>query len=147
MKTKMKHIGSALLLTIFAIALLSALVVGILQMNTEEIQLMRNQIYASQALAMAEAGLNDAFAKIRADDEWNDGFNDKFFLPSMPSPAVGGSYTVIVMGTLPTLTITSTATTDHGFVARVAADITVESSGPPYSIRIDELRINDEGDG
>ena len=147
MKTKMKHIGSALLLTVFAIALLSALVVGILQMNTEEIQLMRNQIYASQAVAMAEAGLNDAFAEIRADDEWVDGFDDKLFLPPMPSPAVGGSYTVDVDDNLPNLTITSTATTDQGFVARVAADITVGNSGPPYSIRIDELRINDEDDG
>jgi len=55
------------LITIFATALLSAITIGILQMNTEEIQLMRNQIRAAEALTTAEAGLNDAFAEIRAD--------------------------------------------------------------------------------
>ena len=143
MKLRFRNNGSVFLLTVFVIALLAALTMGMLQMNTEEVQLMRNQIYASQALAVAEAGLNDAFAEIRMDDEWDDGFDDKPFLPALPPPGFSGSYTVIVSGTLPNRTIESTGTTGQGFVARVAADITVESSGPPYVIRIDELRINE----
>ncbi len=67
MKTRLRNNGSVLLITIFAVALLSAITIGILQINTEEIQLMRNQIYAAEAQAIAEAGLNDAFAEIRAD--------------------------------------------------------------------------------
>jgi len=128
------EIGSVLLITIFAIALLSALVMGILQMNTEEIQLMQNQIYAARALAIAEAGLNDAFAQIRIDNDWDDGFDDK--------PFDGGSYTVTVTGALPNLTIESTGTSAQGFVARGEADVTVSSSSP-YIIRIDSLRINE----
>ena len=134
MKTRGKNNGSVLLITIFAIALLAVLTTGILQMNTEEIQLMQNQIYAAQALAIAEAGLNDAFAQIRVDNKWDDGFDDKSF--------DGGSYSVSVTGSLPNLTIDSTGTSSQGFVARVEANLTVGSSSP-HTIRIDSLRVNE----
>jgi type II secretory pathway component PulK len=78
-KTRTKSRGSVFLLVVFVVALLAVLVAGMLQMNTEEIQVMRNQIYAAEALAIAEAGLNDAFAEIREDDEWDEGFDDKPF--------------------------------------------------------------------
>jgi Tfp pilus assembly protein PilX len=134
MKTKRKNNGSALLITVFAVALLSAITIGILQINTEEIQLMHNQICAAEALVTAEAGLNDAFAEIRADSSWTTGFTDKAFN--------GGSYTAAVTGILPNRTITSTGASSQGFASRVEADITVGSTSP-YIIRIDSLRINE----
>ncbi len=134
MKAKLIHNGSVLLVTIFIVALFSAVVIGMLQINTEEIQIMRNQIYAAQALAIAEAGLNDAFSELRADSSWNSGFTNKVF--------DGGSYTVTVSGSLPNLTVESTGTSQQSFMARVEADITVGSSSP-YIIRIDNLRINE----
>jgi len=105
-------------------------------MNTEEIQLMRNQIYAVDAQAIAEAGLNDAFSELRVDSSWIAGFpGGKSFN--------GGSYIVdAITGTLPNLTIISTGTSSQGFVARIEADITVGSTSP-YIIRIDSLRINE----
>lgn len=130
MKTKLKNNGSVLLVTIFVIAFLSVLVMGMLQMNTEELQLVENQIYSAQALATAEAGLNDAFSGLWTDPTWDTGFTDKAF--------EGGSYSVVVSGS----TITSTGTSPQGFVARVEADITIGSSSP-YVIRIDNLRINE----
>ena len=123
-----------MLIAVFVIALLSALVIGMLQMNTEEIQLMQNHVNASQALAVAEAGLNDALSEIRADDEWSSGFTNKSFSSH--------SYTVKVSGSLPELTIESTGTSSQGFVARVYAAITVGSVSP-YIVRIDSLRINE----
>ena len=135
MKVERTSNGSALLLAVFAIALLAAVIMGMLQMNTEEIQLMQNQVWAAQAFAVAEAGLNDALAQIRTDREWDDGFDGKLF--------EGGSYTVSVTGSLPDPTIESTGTSSQGFVARVEADVTVDSTGPPYVIRIDNLRINE----
>jgi len=134
MKAKLIHNGSVLLLTIFIVALFSAVVIGMLQINTEEIQLMRNQIYAAQALAIAEAGLNDAFSELRADSSWNSGFSDKAF--------DDGSYTVTVSGSLPNLTVESTGTSSQSFVARVRADIIVGSSSP-YILSIYNLRINE----
>ncbi len=128
--------GSVLLITIFVIALLSALVIGMLQMNTEEIQLMQNQIYATQALVTAEAGLNDAFSELRDDDEWVGPLTDE--------PFNGGLYNVSVTGALPNLTIESEGISVQGFVARVRADVTVDTSdSSDHAIRIDNLRVNE----
>jgi Tfp pilus assembly protein PilX len=134
MKVNFKKNGSVLLVAIFCVALLSAVVMGILQVNIEEIQVMRNQIHAAQAMAMAEAGMNDAFAEIRADNMWAAGFVDKSF--------EGGSYTVAVTGTSPNLTATSTGTSAQGFIAKLEADVTLGGSAPCI-IRIDNLRINE----
>lgn len=131
---KFRHNGSVLLIVVFVIALLGAVITGILQINTEEIMLMQNHISAGKALAIAEAGLNDAFSQLRADSSWSSGFLDKAFDT--------GSYTVTVLGSLPNLIVQSTGTTSTGFTARVAADITVGTSSP-YIIRIDNLRINE----
>ena len=134
MKVGRRNNGSAFLLVIFVIALLAAVVMGMQQINFEEVLVMGNQIYAAEALAIAEAGTNDAFSEIRADSSWNAGFTNKAFN--------GGSYTVTVAGVLPNLTIISTGTTSQGFVARVEADVTVGGTAP-YIIRIDNLRINE----
>ena len=128
MKVELKNNGSALLIMVFVIALLSAVVMGILQLNTEEIQLMHNQINAAQAVATAEAGLNDALFRIRQGSDPN--ITDESFN--------GGSYTVVASGD----TITSTGTTAQGFIAKVKADITIGTGGSPV-IRIDSLRINE----
>ena len=123
-----------LLIAIFTVALLSAITIGILQINTEEIQVMRNHIYATEALAIAEAGLNDALAEIRVLDTFDNGYN---------KPFAGGTYLTDIQSNLPNVTIESTGTSSQGFVARVEADITVGTSGPPYVIIIDALRINE----
>ena len=88
MKAKHRNSGTALLMTVFVVALLSAVTMGILQINTVDTQIMGNQIYAVEALMIANAGLNDAYAEIRDDADWCDGFTSKSF--------GGGSYTVVV---------------------------------------------------
>ena len=130
MKKKPGNNGTVLLMAIFATALLSVLVMGMLQMNTEEIQIVQNQISAAEAMAIAEAGLNDAFSELRADPNFSAGFTDKAFN--------GGSYTVDVNGPA----ITSTGTSSRGFVGRLKADITIARTSP-YVIRIDHFRINE----
>jgi type II secretory pathway component PulK len=135
MGKRIKNNGAVFLVVVFAIALMATITMGILVMTTEELQLMKNQLYAAQAMCVAETGLNDAFAQIRTSSSWTTGFTGKAF-PSY------GSYTVTVAGTLPTRTITSTATSSQGYIARVSADVTVGTSSP-YIIRIDKLRINE----
>jgi Tfp pilus assembly protein PilX len=133
MRKQTKNNGSVFLIIVFAIALMATITVGILVMTTEELQLMQNQLYAAQAIEVAEAGLNDAFAQIRASSSWmpDASYTDKLF------PGYG-TYTVQRSAG----TVTSTATTLQGYVARVVADVTVGES-PPYLIRIDDLRINE----
>ena len=133
MKAKRKNNGSVLLIVVFAVVLLSMLTVGILQMNAEEIQLMQNQIRAVEALATAEAGLNDAFSRIRVGSD-----------PNISTAAFnGGTYAVTAgASAVSDLLVTSEGTTSQGFIARVKADITVSTSSP-YIVRIDNLRINE----
>jgi Tfp pilus assembly protein PilX len=104
--------GSVLLVVVLLVALLAAVVMGHLQVNTEEIQLMRNHVGGAEALALAEAGLNDALAQLRRDPDWCAGYTNK--------PFSGGSYSVVVHGS----TVTATALTSRGFVAKVQADLT-----------------------
>lgn len=134
MKKRTKNKGTVLLIAVFAIALLATLVTGILQMNTEEIMLMQNHIAVSEALATAEAGLNDAFSLLRTDSSWTTGFSGKSFQ--------GGSYDVSLSGTLPNITVESTGTSRQGFKSRAQADLTLSGSSP-YIIRVDKLRINE----
>jgi hypothetical protein len=134
MKIEFEKNGSVLIVVVFAIALMTAFVAGMLQLNVEQIQLMRNEIYAAQALAIAEAGIADAFSRLRSDSSWDDGFSNKSF--------GGGSYTVTVTGLPPDANVISTGTSAQGFVARVEAEITLSSTSP-YVIRIDRLRINE----
>jgi len=123
--------GSSLLMAVFVTALLGAVVMGYLQVNSEEIQLMQNHVYSAEALATAEAGLNDALAQLRSDSSWAAGFSNKAFN--------GGSYTVTVDGA----GITATGTTSRGFVARVQAELSISSNGPPCVIRVDRVGINE----
>lgn len=127
-----KNNGSVILMVIFVVTLLATIVMGMLQINTEEIQLVQNQIYAAQALGIAEAGLNDAFAELRDDPDWRTGFTDKAF--------ANGKYTVTVTELSSTassaeLQIISTGTTSNSYVAIVDAEVTVSLQGFPHKIR------------
>jgi hypothetical protein len=122
--------GSVLLVVVLLVALLAAVVMGHLQVNTEEIQLVQNHIGGAEAMAMAEAGLNDALAQLRRDPGWRAGYADK--------PFGGGSYTVTVDGS----TVTATALTARGFVAKVQAEITGGTGDSGSLIEVSKLRIN-----
>jgi type II secretory pathway component PulK len=118
-------------MTIFVVALLSALVMGMLQINVEEIRVAHNQIRAAEALAIAEAGLNDAFAELRADPDWHAGFRNKRFS--------GGEYSVEVDGSR----ISSVGTSAAGYTASVEARVTISDTGPPHVVAIDSLKVNE----
>ncbi|MFA5292966.1 MAG: hypothetical protein WC496_08035 [Phycisphaerae bacterium] len=133
MKIEMKNNGSILIVVVFAIALLTAFVVGMLQMNSEQIQIMKNEIFVAQATAIAHAGLADAFSQLRNNSSWNSGFNNKTF--------GSGRYTVTVVGSLPDPNIISTGTSAQGFVTKIEAEITIGSTNP-YVIQVNNLRIN-----
>jgi hypothetical protein len=124
--------GTVLLMVIFAVALLAALVIGMLQMNMEEIQIVWNHVQGAKALAVAEAGLDDAMAELRVDPSWGEGYSDKSF------PG-GGRYTVVIHGSK----ISSTGTSPEGFVATVEAHVRVSASGPPHNVTVQDLKVNE----
>ena len=133
MRLMCRNYGSAFLLVVFIVALLAAVVMGMLQINTEEIQIMRNQIFAAKARALAEAGLAETMYLIRQDvGGWSDGFTKNLY---------DGSYTVTVIGSKPNLTIESVATSEDGFVCKIQTDLVVGYIFP-YAIRVDSFKIN-----
>lgn len=128
---KQNQTGSAMIMVVFVIALLAAVVMGILETSTTDIQVMQNHVQAVQARMVAEAGLNNAIAELRMNSSWTQGFSNKDF--------DGGSYTV----TIDDSEIESVGTTSDGFKAKVSAGYTASVSGPPYSISLGALRINE----
>ncbi len=133
MKIKMINNGSILIVVVFVIALMTALVAGLLQLNTEQILIMKNEYFAAQASEIANAGLADALSRIKRDQSLPSNFNNDFG---------GGSYSVQIVGSLPDPNIISTGISQQGFVSKVKADVTVDTAGS-YVVRIDKLRINE----
>ncbi len=123
--------GVVLIMAVFIVALLAAILTGMLQINTEEIQIMENHVRTAEALAVAEAGLNDALAQLRANAAWRAGFAAK--------PFVGGAYTVTLDGSQ----ITSIGTSARGYSARMKADVTVAPGRPPHRVVIDRMWVNE----
>ena len=124
--------GTVLLVVVFATALMAVLVSGMLQINIEDVQITRNQISAAEALAVAEAGLNDAMAELKADSNWQAGFSQKSF------PG-GGDYTVVVENSQ----ITSTGRSADGYTSTVIAKVHVSGDEPPHRVTIACLRVNE----
>ncbi|MHC4363927.1 MAG: hypothetical protein ACYSTJ_00485 [Planctomycetota bacterium] len=139
MRISVKNYGSVLVMAIFVIALVSALVIGILQINMEEIWLTQHRLYAAQATAVAEAGLNDALAQIRQDANWTAGFSNK----ALPAEAgfEGGRYSVDVNSN--TLTVTADTNAWVGYAATLEAQITVSDGNSPHIIRVDNVKANE----
>jgi Tfp pilus assembly protein PilX len=132
MKRKMKNNGSVLLVVIFVIALLTAFTVGMLQLHSEQFQIMKNEIFTAQSNLIAQAGIADALARLRTNQALPTNFNASFG---------GGSYSVTVAGSLPDPNFTAVGTSAQGFTTNISADVTVDTSS--YVVRIDKLRINE----
>jgi len=66
--------GAALLVCIFAMLIVSSLVVLVLEVGTTEMAITRNTLSLSKALYGADAGIQHALAMLRADRTWRAGF-------------------------------------------------------------------------
>jgi type II secretory pathway component PulK len=131
--------GSVLIMSVFVIALLSALVIGILQINMSEIRLTQHRVYASQALAVAEAGLNDAMSELRNDSTWTAGFQDKVL--SGEERFGGGEYTVD--GNSNSITVTATVDEWDSYTSTLVAQISTTDGNSPHIIRVDDIKVNE----
>ncbi len=143
MKRKFRNKGSILVISVFVVILVSALVIGILQINLSEVWLTQHRVNAAQARAVAEAGLNDAFARIRVDANGT----TADFTGTVPAEGdfAGGQYSVDVNVDVNNDIITVTADTNEweGYRATLEAQITVSSGSTPHIIRVDSLKANE----
>lgn len=124
------HRGTVLVMVVFVTALLSAVVIGLVQINTEEIQIAQNHLHAAEATALAEAGLNAALAQLRAKGSVGD----------LAETTLGqGVYWVSTKG----VAITACGRTSDGYVAKVTATVTTHAEGPPYVVDINTFKVNE----
>lgn len=139
MKVKFRNKGSVLVLGVFVVIMVSALVIGILQINLSEVWLTQHRVNAAQARAVAEAGLNDALARIRVDPNGT----TADFTQTLPQGEdfAGGQYTVDVNSN--TITVTADINEWQGYRATLEAQITVSDGNTPHIIRIDSLKVNE----
>jgi hypothetical protein len=122
--------GAALLLVVFVIALLTTAVSGIIQLNTEDLQVMNNHLGMVQAQAIAEAGIAMAIARKRMHPDWDEGFQHRRLGEGFYSVAVEGD------------TLIATGRSAQGYPVRLAVDITLVDNTPPCDIRVDAVRLN-----
>ena len=114
--------GAALLVCIFAMLIVSSLVVLVLEVGTTEMAITRNTLSLSKALYAADAGVQHALAMLRADRTWRAGFPS----PGVESPPGSGSAYVVTVadGGSGEVIVTSTGTVG-GLSKTVRATITV----------------------
>ncbi|MFW6161421.1 MAG: hypothetical protein ACODAJ_01550 [Planctomycetota bacterium] len=111
--------AAALLLVLFIMAFSAPVVCLLLDAHTDHIRCTHNDIQATTALYVAQAGVHDAMAQLLADGAWRAGFSEK-----ATADGLGHSYTVTLAdGANGEIVITSTGTTVEGFHRTVTATV------------------------
>ena len=114
--------GAALIVCIFAMVIVSSMVVLALDVATTEMSITRNTMDLSKALYVADAGIQHALAMLRADRTWRDGFPS----PGVEFPAGSGSGYVVTVTDGAGGEVIVTATGTAGSLSKtVRATITV----------------------
>ena len=151
MQSGSKNKASVYIIVIFVIAMLATITMGILQMNTQELNLVRHRIYAAQALALAEGGLNMAMAEIRNDSTWTSetlditglvGSSEWWTTLETHGTSFGdGFYATSYDGN--DVTITAGVDSWRGYTSKIEAQVTVTSTAP-HIIRINNYKVNEQ---
>jgi hypothetical protein len=114
--------GAALLVCIFAMVIVSSLVVLVLEVGTTEMAITRNTLSLGKALYAADAGIQHALAMLRADRTWRSGFP----APGVHFPPASGSRYVVTVADGGSGEVIVTATGIVGGLSKtVRATITV----------------------
>ena len=100
--------GTALLVCVFAMMIVSSLVVLTLDIQTTEMAITRNTLNYARALYAADAGIQHALAEFRADRTWRSGFPS----PGVEYPSGSGCRYVVTVedGMSGEVIVTSTGT-------------------------------------
>ncbi len=117
-----RYRGAALIVCIFAMVIVSSMVVLALDVATTEMSITRNTMDLSKALYVADAGVQHALAMLRADRTWRDGFPS----PGVEFPAGSGSGYIVTVADGAGGEVIVTATGTAGSLSKtIRATITV----------------------
>ncbi len=122
-----------MVVVIYCIALFAAMMVGLLGVCAEDTLLLQNEVKYVESWYVAEAGLNDAYAKLKINPYWNEGYSDK--------SVENGMYTVNIHGSPPNLTVRSLGRCNRGFPVCMETDLYLSDKGSS-TIYILGMRVN-----
>lgn len=122
--------GSVLVLTVFTMAILSILVIAMLNTAAADLQLVKNHIYYQQAHYIAEAGIADAIDRIQRDvvgsGEWESTF---------PAGSENKYEVTVTQG--PPVMIRSTGIVEPaGFSKILEVQLRITGSSAPFKVSI-----------
>jgi type II secretory pathway component PulK len=121
--------GAALLLAIFSLILISLLVIAFLEVTTIDLQIISNHLMHTQALYIADAGIEYAISQLRIDNNWK-----KTPRPIELPSGSGNTYDVTYSAV--SGKINSRATLTSGGEVNLEAKVSVKANASPYAVKI-----------
>ena len=127
--------GSALVMSLFVMGILSVLIGGFLLIITSDLNVARYDALGRQTRYVAEAGIMEAIYQLTVNPDWNAGYTD-FELIS------GQKYTVTVTNTNPTVNVVSLGEVDT-LKSTVQSQLTIVRQRPSgrYHVRVDSWEL------
>jgi len=121
-------------LTLFTALILATLIIGLLNITTIDLTLVKNHMFSVKAYYIAEAGIADAINRIRldgplADTQWQESF------PSDSSD----EYTVSVSQDSTVINSTGLAAASN-FYRTLEVTVSVSGSSSPYTVFISQWK-------
>lgn len=141
-----KNKGFALILAIFLLLFISIAFVALFYLFTTDLQIIDNHQMETQALYIAEAGIENVLANLREDKDWNTGslgiatiFPKDQARPPIGIPTMMSGYSIIYpwqpedepnriwsMGYL----------SSHGFSKTLVVKVSVKGDNAPYVVKV-----------
>lgn len=123
--------GSVLVMTTFAIALLSILITGMMLLLSSEIQIAKQDAWSRQAGFVAETAIAESMYQLTLNDNWNTGFSNEPFGSNQ-------SYSASITNNNPQVTIQATGIA-NGISRQIEALVVIidETSTGNFALRVD----------
>jgi len=123
--------GSIMIMTMFAISLLSTLIIGFLSVVTTDLMISRHDAWSRQALYVAESGAMEAIYQLTQNRTWNRGFSNMML-------TAGQYYSVSIDNQDPIVRITSTGEAlDYTRIIEAQVAIVSTLRSGEYKLRVD----------
>jgi len=125
--------GFILVLTLFTALILATLVIGLLNLTTIDLNLVKNHMFSLQAYYIAEAGIADAIDKIQQGTSTATPWEEYF-------PAAPSKYSVVVTQGPPVVITSTGLAASSNFSRSLEVEVTVSSGPAPYTISIKQWK-------
>lgn len=126
-----KEKGSVLIMTVFAIGLLSILITGMMVVLSSEIHTASQDAWARQAGYVAETAIAESMYQLTLNDDWDTGFTNESFDSNQ-------HYSALIINNKPQVTIQASGTA-HGITRQIETSLVIIDKAPDgkFKLRVD----------